>query len=637
VALTLVAPLVLGGVLLIGQLGCGSSSSTSATPVPTTGFVSVGLVDSPSGAYQQILLNVVAIRLNPSTNSNVPDTDPNWATIPVPPNAGLFSTPADLQIDLNQLQNNAKLFNSSFLTSQTYNQVELQIDQTVPGNIVPNCGVSAPSLEGCISYPAVFPATLSTSLRTTAQVQVGANGLTPVVIDVSLPQSAIVPPTAQGGAFTISPSISVIPATGLLGTVTGSATTGQTIDAELTGTGTVITSTIPVNGTWVMQLPASPQGTAYDFFTRGPVSTPFATQAFSNILVQRGVTTGNLNFNGAATSSAAFTGTVATALSGVAITGATVNVAQTAINNGNLVIIGTGSTDNTGVFPLPGTAFNPAPLSSLAIGSYLVSITASGFNPIPLNSGASVALLSSGSSCTGGIQSSCAFLLSGTTITGNVTVDVAPAARTTQQVLVMAEDAGTASMENVAMVTIPAGATSAPFTIQVPTTVSRFDMILSAQDQFEGAPSPFPGHTIFVANSIAGGASGVTLGPIACNPGVSGGHGSLSGTAVGSDQNTTIALFKTPPGGSPVALMTTTVAPQLDGLGQLNPNANQFSFCAPADTYTIERFQSATPVHGPIPVPLPVPAAQSTPCPSVCGSSFATCPAPCANTAVGQI
>ncbi|HEY2664207.1 MAG TPA: hypothetical protein VGI47_07695, partial [Candidatus Binataceae bacterium] len=63
----------------------------------------------------------------------------------------------------------------------------------------------------------------------------------------------------------------------------------------------------------------------------------------------------------------------------------------------------------------------------------------------------------------------------------------------------------------------------------------------------------------------------------------------------------------------------------------------QFSFCAPADTYTIERLESGTLVNGPISLKLPVPAAQSTPCPSVCGSSFANCPSPCVNTPAGNI
>jgi hypothetical protein len=646
--LALGAPILLGIVLLIGQLGCGSSSSSSPTPVPTTGFLTAGLTDSPSGAFQHVLLNLVSVRLNPSTNANVLDTDPNWATIPLPPNQGVFATVAALQIDLNQLTNNVRLFNSSFLVSQTYNQIELQVDQNVPGTIVPNCGVGAPSLEGCIAYPAVFPTGLSTFLRTSAVVQVGANAVTPLVIDITLPQNEIVPPTQQGGPFTITPTISVIPSTNLLGTVTGTAPIGQTINAELTGTGTVLASTVPVvalatvppTGTWVMQLPASPLGTAYDLYTTGPLAAPFSPLAYSDIVVTRGGTVGGLNFNGGSTTSASFAGNVAIAGPGTPIQGATVNVGLRALNNSNFVIVGTGSTDNSGNFPLPGTAFAPAPLTTLGVGTYQVSITASGFDPIPFGSGAEALLAFpglGGLACSGGIQGSCNFLLTATQITGSVTLDVAPPSGTTQQVLVTAEDAGTNNLENVTMVTIPAGATAAPFTLEVPTTVASFDMILSAQDQFQGAASPYPGHTIFVANSIPGGATGVVLGPIQCNPGITGGHGSISGTAVGSDQNTSVMLFKTPPGGRPVALMSTTVAPQISSVGQLNSNANQFSFCAPADTYTIERLENGTLVNGPISLTLPVPAAQSTPCPSVCGSSFANCPSPCTNTSAGSI
>ena len=195
--------------------GCGSSGSAGPTPVPTQGTVQIGFMDSPSAGFQSILLNVSSVRLNPSTDPNVSDSDPNWIAITAPPGVGAVG---DLQIDLNQLQNNVKLFNSGVVTSQTYNQIEVVIDPNDPGSVVPSCSqVNSVFNEGCITYGVAFGA--GTMLKTTATVQVTKQGVSPVIIDfnagapVPSPVSSPASTPGLGYNYTLSPQISVVSST----------------------------------------------------------------------------------------------------------------------------------------------------------------------------------------------------------------------------------------------------------------------------------------------------------------------------------------------------------------------------------------------------------------------------------------
>jgi len=166
------------------------------------------------------------------------------------------------------------------------------------------------------------------------------------------------------------------------------------------------------------------------------------------------------------------------------------------------------------------------------------------------------------------------------------------------------------------MVTIPPGDNSAGFSINVPTSVSSFDLFASAKDFFNGSVSPFPGHTIEVLSNVAGGATGLSFAPLTCV-----GQGSLSGSiSTTPDSGTTVVMSK-----DSVQLFQSQVGPA----GSVN--AGQFSFCAPPDTYTLQRFENGSAAGSPTTVTIPSPQATSTPCPGICGFTGGTCPGLCQN------
>ena len=137
---------------MAGPFGCGGGGG-SPVSTPTFGSVEVGFVDSPNTGYQAISLNVVSVRMNPSTDPNVLDSDPNWVTITAPPGSGIL-TGGELSLNLLDFQSNAMVFNTGQVAAQNYNQVEVVLDPNFPGNVIPTCPVGAPAAsEGCVNYP----------------------------------------------------------------------------------------------------------------------------------------------------------------------------------------------------------------------------------------------------------------------------------------------------------------------------------------------------------------------------------------------------------------------------------------------------------------------------------------------------
>ncbi len=520
-ALVILAPLLLIASLLIAPWGCGSGGGATATPTPTMGAVEVGFTDSPSNGFQNILFNIVGVRLNPSTNAAIPDTDPNWVTVSAPPGLGAVG---QLQVDLTPLQNNAKLFNTASVPAQTYHQIEVLIDQTNPGTIVPSCALTNnPVSEGCVSYAMKFSS--SANLRTTAGgdgFTVSAYGLTPLIIDFNAgtPVSPLVP----GGAYLVTPIISVA-SNDFLGTVKGtvtgglkpttptSNTTGASVVAELAGTNTIIAAADVLHGTTAcgaadancfnLPLPAADtSGTAYDLYIHGG-SVDYI--AYSSLNVVRGATLTQTFDTTLFTSSATVKGTIADADTGTLIEAATVNLLIPSANNTAApVVVDSVATDSQGNY-----SFDAVPSGQ----AYTLTVSASGYDPVNSTLPAPSPSATPGSpSCTDAIPgTACSFSLDSTTISGTVSIDTKPASGYNVQVHVMAEDAGTDNLENDVMVTIPSTYQSAPFTIRVPTKVAKFDLIASSSDLYMGVPDPFTGHSIAVLGNVAGGSSGVTL------------------------------------------------------------------------------------------------------------------------------
>lgn len=642
---------------LLLPLACGSSSSSSSsTPQPTKGNVEIGLIDAPSSGYQNILLNLISVRLN--TVRNATDADTGWVGIPVPSGVGggvgplvdinltgggaFFNTSnpntnpgtSELQIDLNNLQDNVQLFNTAGVPAQIYHTLQIKIDPNIPGNIVPNCSnVFPPATEGCISYPIaiVSPA----ALATTTAIPVGKNVLTTLVVEIN-PGNPVAPNT-NGGKYKLAPVISLIPNAGstpgvnpkmalVQGNVRGipSGITEQ-VTAESSGTGNVIASAKVSGGTYGMQLPVSSDGTSYDFFASGNGSS---YDVMSDVPLTRGIALLSNNFTVGSAKTGVLSGAISDACNpGAAIEGATVEIltgpeCNTLPTPAGCVVVASTSTSVTGSYPSPGRSGMPQPFNFLPAapdGTYAIIISASGYDTLAAavdNSAGSVTCPTSPSG------KACSFPLTRAVITG--TVSITPAAGTTAQVQVFAENTGTNDVVSALPVplSIPACGSppcSASFSLNVPTMPGTYDLYATSFDLYNGAPDPFPGQTFA---TLAGVSSPTECASVAAPATLAlscAGHGSVSGTVAVYDTNTTVRLIQ-----DGVQVAQTAVGPAGTS------NAGAYSFCAPANAYSVQRWESDLPDGPEMDVTLPAPAATSSPCP-LC-SAGGVCPGNCAGT-----
>jgi len=301
VAILLAPVLLILGLALSG----GNQAATAAAPAAGKGTVAIALEGTFANSqnvtsFQRIALNVVSIRLNPSTDADVSDFDSRWVTVPVPAGVGrntgvieistgnnfggsvntssnnnvaIGTANSEIQIDLKAITGFAQIFNAANISAQTYNQAELVLDSATPGNIVPLCASGLPAAEGCISYPAKLlqntttptPSPGNISIRTTISggliIPKNTNVVTPLVIAID--PGIVGPPTVSiGQAIVIDPIIAAIPINPpsttppflnpALGTVQGVINTTasggfsnskskvETITAEISGTNNII-------------------------------------------------------------------------------------------------------------------------------------------------------------------------------------------------------------------------------------------------------------------------------------------------------------------------------------------------------------------------------------------------------------
>ncbi|HKD65570.1 MAG TPA: DUF4382 domain-containing protein [Candidatus Binataceae bacterium] len=599
------------------------------------GALEIGFIDSPSNGFQSIALNIVSVRLNPSTNPAVPDTDPNWVTVSAPSGAG----PGELSVNLLDFQNNAVVFNIGQVTAQNYNQVEVVIDATQPGMVIPSCSAAKPAAqEGCITANVAF--TGSTNLRTTSPVSVPFTGLTTLLLDIN--PGTPVPPASPGGKYTLNPSISVAPVSPFLipvsGTVAGVPATGDIISAELTGTNSIVASAqLTTGGNFTMQLPAAePPGTTYDLFVSG--SSTFAVKS-GITLIRGGSAPPAQSFTVLTASGVALTGAVIDGRTKGALTGATVSLLLPASSADNCVtsmsgcvIVATTTSDSAGNYTFP--SVTPPPSGT----PFYVQASIPGTNTVTqLLSYSSIPTCPSGPNA-----SNCSFLLDNDLLTGTITVDPPPGAGTNTVVTLLAEPTGTGNLVGFSQVTVTSLGT-APFQLEVPTTVSpttgnnNVDLIASAQDAYLGVGTQFSGHQLAVlgnVNPTSPPAGGINL-TVSCL-----GHGTIAGTALSPDANTHVRLFQ-----DGVQLMDSTVGSTVPTPGSTATPAfpTQYSFCAPPNnTYTIQRFEETSATAVPvgtatmIVVPTPEPVATSSPCP-LCENALGQCPGNCSATSANSL
>jgi hypothetical protein len=697
-----VAALLAPVLVVVGLAFMDGARTAVAAGVPKTkGFIAIGFIAPNSGAtnvagFQSLLANVVAVRLNPSTDLTLSDFAAGWVSVGVPARTGIgfgvqtittgtnfggaFGTNGttvsigearpEIQIDLSAIQNQAQIFNTAAVAAQTYGQAELVLDTGTPANIVPLCGGGSPSTEGCIVYKSKLDSSITASqirvqlidpATQKAAFDVAKQQITPLVLTLAL--ANITAPATSTGTFTVLPQITWVrnnvtpsppatnPALGVLeGTIKTNASGGfstnraETITAELTGTNTAVESlTLPTtcNGKttcpFVMELPALPSGTVYDVFASGK-ATSYAVRSGLTVfpagitpVVNTDLNTNPLSITTKATTS--LTGKVTDTCTGTAVQTATLALLEPdAFNSGTTadcetnpptrcVAVASAATDEVGTFPLPGNGVTHAQFGQIPIdpaANFEMVTTAAGFDRTFTQVTTSGGILKCPSTTKKG---TCNFSLNHGILTGNVALNASTALQTS--VLVMAEDSGTSNLESTTLVTIPGGATSAPYKMNVPdkanpgpggpgSPITALDLFASAQDLFNGAPQKASGHTIAVSSALGAPGSCATaaqdLNGITCV-----GHGSASGNVTNVTDFTTVVLSK--------------AGVDLESVPAIGPgglNAGLYSLCAPADPtpYTFTHFEKGATTgfstSAALSPPVTVPQGTSTPCPSIC-------------------
>jgi len=677
-SLSLLAPLLIFSALCLGPASCGGNSGGgSPASSPTAALVQVGFVTNLSGiapaSLRSFILNVTGVRMNPlpnSKNTATPsETSGKWVIIPVPTATATGASPGSYQLDVLAGQSQMQVFNSFGVKNGKFTTIEVVLDTTSPGGIVPLC--AGGSLEGCIQYPLQLQ-NAGTPITFQESTPIETEQHKTVQLPILLSANVVSTPSGPGQPYVVSVSASAPAdnASGFVATVTGkvSGASGSIggarshlrVTAELGGTNTIVASTeVFSDGTYTLFLPAAAGvGTLYDFYVSGGSTTIQATRGVSGARVFPNTTsTVDFEVKGGQTIGG-FSGQITDACTHQPISGATVQIlvpqsgdetTDCTVTPQNCVTVATAETDDVGNYPLPGTIVSPPPIVHLPIGSpsptpYVLMISAPGYDST-LSQGTAAQNAASGGTAGGHCPPSagngtCNFSLTTGYIQGSVNLTAAqpPGFKTTVQVF--AENFGTNQLVSTlpAPLTILGGQTGLGFTLNVPThafnssAAQNFDIFAEAEDQFQGGPAPFPGHTILAQSNVAGPptacatvASGLFAQAMDCT-----GHGSISGTAGNNpappDAGTTVQLFK-----NNVALAESAVGPPTPA-----PSVgNSYNFCVPPDdSYTLQRFETGSPVATPAAVgAMATPVATSTPCPSTCFSSGGGCPGTCSNTA----
>ncbi len=684
-ALSLLPPILLFVALCVGPAGCGGGggSSSPPTPSPSAANVQVAFITNFAAAassFQNFFLNVAGVRMNPLPNASKTatpsETNAKWVVIPVPTSTSTGSGSGDVPLDVLRGLSHLQVFNTLGVGSGKFTTIEVVLDTTNPGFIVPQC--AGGTLEGCARFPIQLenPGTpLKFRLPLDQQFQTVQHQTKQLPILLSA--SVVSTPSGPGQPYLVNLSASNPSNIGAyIGTITGTVTgakgnSGKTgehlrVTAELAGTNTVVATSDILNGTYTLFLPATAGiGTLYDLYVSGGSTTIVAQRGVSTStnapLFPSPSATATVNFTvvGAQTLGG-FSGQVTDACTTLPIVGATVQILKPgsssvdcATSPAQCISVATANTGASGVYPLPSTTFNPSPLQQVPIGSptatYVLKISAPGYDTLFMEGSAAIGGVSSGvaaghcftptsSPTATPANGTCSFALTTAYLQGTLNLSAAQPPGTATTVQVVAENTGTNDLVSALTtpLTIPGGSTSLGFTLNVPTHASNsssaqnFDVFAEAQDLFQGGPDPFPGHTILVQQNVGGPPTACAT-VAAATSGLFGatmdcvGHGSIAGTAANNpDGGTTIQLSK---GGvaitdAPVALLAPTATASA-----------AYSFCIPPDSYSLQRFEQGSPVGGTVAVgPMATPMAINSPCPSTCFDGSGTCPGICSTT-----
>lgn len=666
--------LLLGGLAMMAA-NCGGNGSTALPSAVPDNDIEIALTGSisfangvPAQRFRNVFLNITNVLINPKAGAIA--SNKKWRPVGVPSPLPSGSPPGAFQIDLNNVTTAPIVYNTTIVQDNTYKALQLQFDTGAPGSIVPIC-TGGPT-EGCISYPIQFQSPPpSLILPLDPPLKVNATAHANIMINLALTVVGV--PSTTGGAYTVSVTPTLVPPAPLEaivnGTTNATSASGTTkkkgnqlrATAEVAGTNTVVADLTVTKGQFVLGLPAAADiGTLYDVTISGgavafgalrlPALFPNAT--FSpTIDVASGLTIG------------AITGTISDACTGLGIPGATVQILIPPTNSSNVdctvtpgqcISVVSATTDGAGNYPLPSQIKNGAiPFQNLPIPPkgidtpYTLEISATGYDDL-FKTGIPSALVNGvGGNCgSKGNAEPCNFSMTSGQIAGQVTLTGAPPPGQTVSVEVFAEDTGTNNL--VAMLPAPlvftSPTSSQPFTLIVPAGPSTLDLYAMASDTFNGAATPFTGHTIIVQQGVPGFNGTPNCTPItpATEPFTEAmdciGHGSIAGIFNAPTSGTSAVLSK-----DGVQLFSAAVGPTLDLGGNTGPT---YSLCVPPDTYDLQAFvvtnpaPSVTPIETPTPQPIgsptavtvPAPAPTATGCPTTCTNTSGTCPGNCVGT-----
>ena len=496
IALRLTLPFIVVICVLVGGTAPALAAKTASVQI---GFLGTQPVDPNTGSpifFQNVLLNVIAVRINPHAGA-APNAG-SWQKIPVPPGIGGSNSLGELQIDLNSIQNVPELLNTAKVRTGNYRIVQLLLDPTNPGSLIPNC--PGPSADGCINYP-IQLSNSGNSINLTATpggpplITTQSGTLTSFAVQVSMMINKF--PAAPGGAFTVTITLAPVsnPQTGTItgqvtvnpgsGTPPGGKVRKLTVDAETIGTNTVVASA-PIKATgskscppapggcFTLMLPAAgppapatPFGTLYDLSVSGGAATYGALRLAPLFPSGLNMTTFTVTGNQALGN---ITGIVSDGcVANKTISGATLQllippdpIAKTKpkdnfciVSPDQCISVATATTDFTGGFPQPGTPTTPAAFANVPIlaknASYVMEVTAPGYDPLfVLAQPGNGTNKKGGGTCSvdgGNTFKACNLRMTTGYIAGGFPI-VAPNPGETAQVQVFAEDHDTNNIEN---------------------------------------------------------------------------------------------------------------------------------------------------------------------------------------------
>jgi hypothetical protein len=655
-AVAILAPIAVVCAVLMGSIH-GTDTVLAAKKKASLQVAFVTNVTGPNGGpaehFQNLFLNISSVRINPKPKPNAKSTavpaegNGSWVTIPVPSGVGnvTHGNPGDLQVDMIAGQSQAQYYNTGSVKQNTYYTVEVEFDTAVPGFVVPTCPSGGPR-EGCINYPVIFQnpgAQVVFSPAQGLQVTKGALNLLLIQINVSI----VSPPSGPGQPYTVDVSIGQGATGTYLGVVSGTVSNASSalnkkkvrklsVTAELPGTNTVIASApVSSNGNYNFYLPAAPSGTLYDLYASG------GGGSYEAIRLATPLTPGgslSVNFDGVTTGHklGSITGVITDQCTPQSISGATLQLlippdgtsgVDCSVTPEQCVSVATTTTDNVGGFPLPGTVTAPSPFNQIPTdGTYTLEVSASGYDTRLVPGVTATSGKSKGSGDCGAASSSkvgCDLSLTTGYVNGTVNLGVTPQNGENILLQVFAENSGTSNLVSAlpTPLLIRGPNSTATFTLNVPTALSMpggtLDLFAQAIDLYLGAGDPYTGHSIITASGVPVPAAACTSSsatPFAPQAMECTGHGSIAGTVANPDTGTTVALSKngvileTVPGGVPQPAPTIS-------------QSNVYSFCAPPDTYSVQRYEDGVPQGTASPVgAMATPQATTTPCPSTCFS-----------------